>query len=62
MTVPDAADLAVLGGQVVTPEGARRVGVAARDGKIVAVGPEAALPPARETMTQGPQPAMIGSA
>jgi D-hydantoinase len=44
------ADLAVLGGQVVTPEGARRVGVAMRDGRIVAVRPEAELPPAHEAI------------
>lgn len=42
------ADLAILGGLVVAPEGAQRVGVAMRDGRIVAVGPEAELPPARE--------------
>ena len=47
MTAGQAADLAVLGGQVVTPEGAQRVGVAMRDGLIVAVGPEAELPRAR---------------
>ena len=46
----DLADLSVLGGQVVTPDGTRRVGVAMRGGTIVAVGPEAALPPARETV------------
>jgi dihydropyrimidinase len=42
------ADLAVLSGRVVTPDGVRRVGVAMRDGRIVAVGPEAELPTARE--------------
>jgi dihydroorotase-like cyclic amidohydrolase len=48
VTAGQLADLAVLGGQVVTPDGVRRVGVAMRDGLIVAVGPEAELPTARE--------------
>jgi dihydropyrimidinase len=48
MTAGQVTDLAVLGGQVVTPNGTRRVGVAMHAGRIVAVGPEPELPPARE--------------
>src|SRR4051812_28595604 len=48
MSLNGPADLAVLGGQVVTPSGVQRVGVAMQGGKIVAVAPEAELPSARE--------------
>lgn len=48
MSGGERADLALLGGQVVTPNGVQRVGVAIRDGRIVAVAPEADLPPATE--------------
>lgn len=44
------AELAVLGGTVVTPAGVQRVGVALAGGRIVAVGPEAELPRARERL------------
>lgn len=44
------ADTIITGGTVVTPSGARRAGIAITDGRIVAVGDDAALPPARQTV------------
>jgi dihydroorotase-like cyclic amidohydrolase len=47
MTNPREVDLAVVGGTLVTPSGARRAGVAIDGGRIVAVGGDDVLPPAR---------------
>jgi allantoinase len=44
------ADLVIRGGMLVSGDGARRGGVAVRDGVIVAVERDDALPPARETI------------
>lgn len=44
-----AVELAITGGTVVLPDGIRRSGVAVDGGRIVAIGPDEALPPARET-------------
>lgn len=49
-TPGDAADLVVLGGTVVLPEGPRRAGIAIREGKIVEIGPEGSLPAARRRL------------
>ena len=43
-------DLAIVNGQVVTPGGIRRQGIAVDQGKIVGVMDEAVLPPAREVI------------
>lgn len=45
-----AADLKVINGQVVLPEGTYRMGLAISDGRFVAFGREAELPEARETI------------
>ncbi len=42
------AELAIVGGTLVTPDGVRRGGLAIADGRIVAVGADADLPDARE--------------
>jgi dihydropyrimidinase/dihydroorotase len=42
-------DLAITGGTVVTPSGRRRLGIAVDGGRIVALGDDGRLPPARET-------------
>lgn len=43
-------DTNVVGGQVVTSAGVRRVGISIKDGRIVAIAQEEVLPPARETL------------
>ncbi len=42
-------DLKITGGTVVSPSGPRRTGIAINEGRVVAVGDDATLPPARET-------------
>lgn len=42
-------DLKIVGGTVVTPTGTRRAGIAIDGGRIVAIGDETLLPPARAT-------------
>jgi dihydroorotase len=44
------ADLVIHGGQVVSPDSVIEASVAIHDGHIIAVGSEAAMPPARETL------------
>ena len=44
------ADLVIHGGQVVSPDSVIQASVAIHDGHIIAVGSEAAMPPARETL------------
>jgi dihydroorotase len=44
------ADLVIRGGTVVTPDSAFEASVAIRDGKILAIGNDAAMPPVTETM------------
>ncbi|NWG24458.1 MAG: allantoinase AllB [Pseudorhodoplanes sp.] len=44
------ADLVIRNGMVVTPDAAFAASVAVRDGKILAVGAQDAMPPARETL------------
>jgi dihydroorotase len=48
MTV--TADLVIRSGQVVTPDSVMAASVAVKDGKILSVGDDAAMPPARETL------------
>ena len=44
------ADLVIHGGKVVSPDSVIEASVAIKDGHIIAVGAEAAMPPARETL------------
>jgi dihydroorotase len=44
------ADLLIRGGKVVTPQSVLEANVAIKDGTIIAVGDEEAMPPARETL------------
>ena len=47
---PSAVDLVICGGYIVTPDGMREGAVAVERGKIVAVGSNAAMPPARQQL------------
>ncbi|HST38181.1 MAG TPA: amidohydrolase family protein [Conexibacter sp.] len=49
MSSPREVDLKIVGGTVVTPTGTRRAGIAIDGGKIVAIGDETLLSPARAT-------------
>lgn len=50
MSAGEPLDLAVLNGTLVTGSGRAALGLGVRDGRIVAVAPSEALPPARETV------------
>lgn len=50
MTNPREVDLAIVGGTLVTPGGARRAGIAIDGGRVVAVAADDLLPPARRTV------------
>lgn len=54
------ADLALHNAELVTPAGRVRAGVAVRDGKIVAIGRDADLPAADETVDCGGRPVLPG--
>ncbi|MCU1529846.1 MAG: amidohydrolase family protein [Frondihabitans sp.] len=54
------ADLRLVGGRVVTPDGIVEGGLAIDDGVIVAIGPTAALPSATETVDLGGDVALPG--
>jgi len=47
---PREVDLAIIGGTVVSPSGARRAGIAVDGGRIVAIAADELLPPARRTV------------
>ena len=50
MSSPREVDLAIIGGTLVTPSGARRAGVAVDAGRVVTVGADDLLPPARRVV------------
>ncbi|MCC6829747.1 MAG: amidohydrolase family protein [Thermoleophilia bacterium] len=50
MSNPREVDLAIIGGTVVSPSGARRAGIAVDGGRIVAIAADELLPPARRTV------------
>ncbi|TDC62793.1 amidohydrolase [Actinomadura sp. GC306] len=55
-----SADLALHNAELVTPKGRVHAGVAVRDGKIIAIGRDADLPAAAETIDCGGRPVLPG--